>query len=36
MGVAMSPSAGLVRWGAIAAIVGGALSILFAFVGEDN
>jgi len=36
MGVAISPSAGLVRWGAIAAIVGGALSILFAFVGEDN
>jgi hypothetical protein len=35
MGVTMF-SAGLVRWVAIAAIVGGTLSILFAFVGENS
>ncbi len=29
-------SAGFVRWGAIAAIVGGALSVLFPFVGERS
>ena len=29
-------SADLVRWGAIAAMVGGALSVLFAFVGENS
>ena len=29
-------SASVVRWGAIAAIVGGALSVLFAFLGEGS
>lgn len=29
-------SSGLIRWGAIAAMLGGALSVLFAFVGESS
>lgn len=29
-------SSNLIRWGAVAAILGGALSVLFAFVGEDS
>jgi hypothetical protein len=32
----MSPSAGFVRWSAVAAMAGGALSILFAFIGENS
>jgi hypothetical protein len=35
-GMAMSPSAGFVRWSAVATMTGGALSVLFAFVGEES
>jgi hypothetical protein len=29
-------ASGLIRWGGLAAVVGGVLSILFAFIGEDS
>jgi hypothetical protein len=34
--MAMSASAGFVRWSAVAAMAGGAVSILFTFLGEES